>query len=162
MWPFITRLKAFNDETFGWILSLVTFQSDIPLWDLPREVLHSLHTNPCKGQPWQMEYSHQKNNLFFYLLLLHLCFLRGNSDSEWMRTLSISVCLFSIHPTLQDPFQRCHCCSKPIKALCLLTCKWFPEDYWLRLAVSSNSSFTISNWSPYRLHNPAELGLELV
>jgi len=95
-----------------------------------------------------MEYSHQNDIHIYYLFLLLLHVSKGQF-TEQMRTLSLSLfasSLFILHYRIL--FKGAIVASKPIKALCLVTCKWFPEDYWLRLAANFKlATIQTSNWS---------------
>lgn len=97
-------------------LFAMIFQSDLLLWNLHREALHCLPINPFKGQPWQLEYSHQKkNNFFTSIFYIHLCILRVNSHTEW-----INLCL----PVLYSCYitgSISKVVSKPIKPLWLVS-----------------------------------------
>ncbi len=86
-------------------LFTMTFQSDLLLWDLHREAIHSFPINPCKGQPWQMEYSHQ--NIFLLLFTTPTSpFPQGQCS------------LFMLHYIIH--FDGTIVASKPIKPLWLV------------------------------------------
>lgn len=89
--------------------------------------------------------------LYIFIYLFFILHVSSGAIHVLNRRLALSLfasSLFILHYRIL--FKGAIVASKPIKALCLVTCKWFPEDYWLRLAASSHSLFTISNWPLFR------------